>query len=62
MTIDRYFVVRLEDNDLYYRKYDYYEDALDDVKSDENKAIIIRCENICMDGNPGPKFDIEDHT
>lgn len=62
--INKYFVVRMdESSDLYCETYDDYDEATAAIKADENKAILIRCENICTDSfSWPPKLDWVPYT
>lgn len=60
MTTDTFVVVQLSGNGLHATRHATYEDALAEVNSNEEKAYLIRIENVCVES--GFKLTLEDHT
>lgn len=62
-TYSRYIVIQLdESSDLHDFEFDDYEEALAFVESDNNKAYIVRVEDICDAGIVATKIVAESHT
>lgn len=62
MRDSKYVVVKMISNDLCAKKFDSYEEALEFVESDDEKAYLVRIEDFCADAYCPITITLEPHT